>query len=182
MRRANAVISMAVLALFLLHAVMGGFVTAGFMDGGSVFMKGMAWLMVTLIIAHVAIAVKLTADTLIALKRSGTSYFKENKLFWIRRISGVAVMIFILFHIMIFLGNNDGTYRLNFFGGAQLASQILMVLSLGIHIVTNAKPMLLGFGTKSWKELGTDLALILTGILLFAGICFVVYYLRWRMI
>ena len=179
MRRINAVISMAVIALFLLHAVVGGFITWGVFDGGSTFMKIMARIMVTLIGVHLVIGTKLTADTLKALKRSGAHYFKENKLFWIRRMSGFAVMVFIVIHIMIFMGKQGGVYRLNFFGAAELVSQILMVLSIALHVLTNVKPLMLGFGTRSWKEMGLDLALILTGVLLFSGVCFVIYYLRW---
>ena len=85
-------------------------------------------------------------------------------------------------YLLLFLGKNDGVYRLSFFGGLQLATQILMVISIAVHVISNAKPMLLSFGTKSYKELGIDLAMILSGILLFTGVCFVIYYFRWKMI
>jgi len=181
-RRANAVISMLILALFLFHGVVGGFQLAGVMEGGNVVMQVLAYVMTALIVIHLIIGTKLTVDTVTAMKKSGTHYYKENRLFWLRRVSGFAVMIFIAFHILLFLGKNDGVYRLSFFGGLQLATQILMVISIAVHVISNAKPMLLSFGTKSYKELGIDLAMILSGILLFTGVCFVIYYFRWKMI
>ena len=173
---------MAIIALFLLHAVMGGFEIAGVIDGGSAIMKSAARIMATLIGVHLIIGTKLTTDTVRAVKKSGKHYFRENKLFWVRRVSGFAVMLFIAVHIMIFTGKTEnGVYRLHFFGAAELVTQILLVLTLLLHILTNAKPLMLGFGTRSWKEMGLDLALILAGILLFAGVCFVIYYLRWQL-
>ena len=138
MRKWNALLSMGILVLFLIHAIAGGFQLAGIFSGGSVLMQGMAWLMLILIVLHMMIGFKLTADTCKTCKESGISYFKENKLFWIRRISGFAVMLFILCHVFIFVGRNqNGIYRLNQFGTIQLISQILLVISIAVHVLTN---------------------------------------------
>ena len=116
MRKWNAVLSMGILVLFLIHAIAGGFQLAGVFSGGSMLMQWLAWLMLILIFIHTLIGCKLTADTCKAGKEAGISYFKENKLFWVRRISGFAVMLFILCHVLIFIGKNqDGIYRLNQF-------------------------------------------------------------------
>ena len=179
MRKLNAVITALILVLFLIHGVSGGFQLAGVIAGGSVIMKTLAYIMSALILLHTVIGVILTADTLKALGRSGAGYFKQNKLFWLRRISGLAVMVFIVSHIIIFIGVNDGAYRLAEFGGVQLATQILLVVSIALHVISNAKPALISFGIKSFKEAGLDAALVLAGILIFAGIAFIIYYLRW---
>ena len=180
MRKWNAVLSMGILALFLIHAIAGAFQLFGFIPGGSALMQALAYAMVCLIFIHFVIGIKLTADTFKALKKSGASYFKENKLFWIRRISGFAVMIFVLFHIMIFIGRNDGAYRLNLFEGIQLASQLLLVLSVAVHVITNIKPLMLSIGAKSYRAFLTDVILVLSVLLLFMGVAFVIYYLRWN--
>lgn len=180
MRKWNAVLSMGILALFLVHAVAGAFQLSGIIPGGSVIMEKIALVMVCLIFIHFVIGIKLTADTFTAIKKSGTSYFKENKLFWVRRISGFAVMLFVIFHIMIFLGTNNGAYRLNLFEGIQLASQLLMVLSVAIHVITNIKPLMISLGTKSYKVFFTDIILVLSVLLVFMGVGFVIYYLRWN--
>ena len=78
------------------------------------------------------------------------------------------------------MGNNDGVYRLNYFGTIQLVSQILLVISLIVHVISNVKPVLIAFGMKKLKDYAPDLLLILGGVLLFTGIAFVIYYIRWK--
>lgn len=182
MRKCNAVISMVITVLFFLHAIVGGFQLAGLMAGGSEIMSFMAWFMVVLISVHMLIGIKLTVDTLMAMKRSGASYVKENKLFWVRRISGFAIFLLMLYHIFIFIGNHHaGAYRLNYFGGIQLATQILLVLSIAIHVISNVKPVLIAFGMKSMKEYAIDILMILSILFLLMGIGFCIYYVRWKM-
>ena len=79
MRKFNAVLSMGILVLFLIHAIAGGFQLAGILSGGSAVMQILAWVMLGMILIHVIIGCKLTVDTLKACKQSGTSYYKENK-------------------------------------------------------------------------------------------------------
>ena len=180
MRRFNAVLSMGILLLFIIHMVVGGFQLAGVLAGGSTVMKVLAYIMLVLIIIHFVIGTKLTVDSLRLIKKSGASYFKENKLFWVRRISGFAIMFFILFHVLIFMGKSGDAYRLSVFEGAQLASQILLVISVAVHVISNVRPMMISFGIKSFKELGIDIVLVLSVLLFLAGAAFVVYYLRWN--
>lgn len=183
MRKWNALLSMGILVLFLIHAIAGGFQLAGVFSGGSMLMQWLAWLMLILIFIHTLIGCKLTADTCKAGKEAGISYFKENKLFWVRRISGFAVMLFILCHVLIFIGKNqDGIYRLNQFGTIQLISQILLVISIAVHVLTNIKPLMIAAGVRGYQDILTDILCILSFILLFAGVMFVIYYLRWTII
>ena len=90
-------------------------------------------------------------------------------------------MIFILFHVLIFLGKEEnGIYRLHYFGILQLISQILLVISIAVHVLTNIKPLMLAAGTKSYAKILTDILFILSVILILSGIGFVIYYLRWN--
>ncbi|MBR1393362.1 MAG: hypothetical protein IJ561_05955 [Ruminococcus sp.] len=181
MRKLNAVLAMGITALFLVHAITGAFQLMGVMSGGSAFLSVLSWVMLGLIVLHVIISVKLTVDTVVAIKRAKASYFKENKLFWIRRISGLAVMLFIVCHVVIFMGRNeDGAYRLALFEGVQLATQILLVLSLALHILSNIRPLMLALGVKSFKDALIDAMLVLSVIMLFAGAGFAIYWLRWN--
>ena len=183
MRKTNAVITVLVLVFFLIHAIMGGFQLFGVIPGGKTLMKVITPIMEAFILAHLVIGCKLTVDSLRAVKKSGKGYFRENKLFWVRRISGFAVMLFIFVHAPVFAGkNDDGVYRLAAFEGVMLTAHILFVMSLALHIVSNANPMLLSFGVKSFKELGLDIALILSFVLIFTAIAFIIYYVRWNVI
>lgn len=182
MRRFNAVLAMGILFLFIVHMVVGGFQLAGVLPGGSSVMKVLAYIMLVLIMLHFVIGTKLTVDSLRLIKKSGASYFKENKLFWVRRISGFAIMFFIVFHVLIFMGKSGSAYRLHIFEGAELLSQILLVITVAVHIISNVRPMMISFGIKSFKELGLDIVLVMSVLLFLAGAAFVVYYLRWNVL
>ncbi|HAJ96430.1 MAG TPA: pilus assembly protein PilX [Ruminococcus sp.] len=181
MRKWNAILSMGILVLFLIHAIAGGFQLVGILSGGSQVLKILAWFMMILIVIHAIIGCKLTADTLKACKQSGTSYFKENRLFWLRRISGFSIMLFIVCHLLIFTNTTtDGIVRLHLFEGAQLATQILLVISIAVHVLSNIKPLLIALGTRGGREFLIDILLVLSVLLVGMAIAFIVYYLRWN--
>lgn len=179
MRKCNAVISVLLLVMFLVHMAAGIFKLSGVMPGGGSIMTGISHTMLCLIAVHIIIGVKLTADSVAAVRKSGASYFKENRLFWIKRISGFAVLLFVVCHVVIFLGRNDEAYRLNYFGGIQLISQLLMVLSLAVHILTNIKPLMLSLGIGKAKSFLADALIVAAVLLLVSAAGFVIYYIRW---
>lgn len=182
MRKWNAIISAGILILFLVHGVAGAFQMVGVFPGGSAVLKWISWVMMGLMTLHTLIGAKLTRDTILACRKSGASYFKDNKLFWARRISGLAIFVLIFFHVALFMGRNTGVYRLNYFGGAQLVLQILLVLSIAVHVITNVNPLLIAFGMKKVKEYAVDILIVLSVLLMFAGLAFFVYYIRWSRI
>ena len=180
MRKFNAVISIAVLILLLVHGVAGGFQLMGILPGGNRLLSILAWIMTGLIGLHIVIGIKLTVDTILAVRRSGISYGRENRLFWARRISGFAIMLFALCHIFTFSPPEGAAFRLTVFEGGQLAAQILLVISIAVHILTNIKPLLISFGIKGFRIYVKDLLFVLAIVMLFFGAAMVVYYLRWN--
>ena len=180
MRRINSLTAFVIMVFFAVHLIAGGFQLMGVLSGGNLFMKIISWIMLSLIGCHILISMKLTAGTLLAQRRAGTAYFKENKLFWLRRISGLAVMLFIVSHLMIFTPSDNGKVRLSLFEGAQLVSQILLVISLALHIISNIRPLMIAFGIRSGKELAVDVLTVTAVLLFFAGAAFAVYYIRWN--
>ena len=182
MRKVNAVISMAVMVLLLVHAVAGGFQLMGMVAGGNRILSVLAWIMSGLILGHIIIGIKLTIDTVKAIRKSGISYGRENRIFWARRISGFAVMLFVFCHIAIFMGSSGDVYRLTVFEGVQLATQILLVISLAVHVLTNIKPLLISFGIKGFRIYVKDVLFIIAIMMLFCGIAMVIYYLRWNVL
>ncbi|MBR1866368.1 MAG: pilus assembly protein PilX, partial [Lachnospiraceae bacterium] len=158
------------------------FQLAGVLSGGSVARSVLSWILMAMLLLHMGIGLKLTWDTITACRKSGVSYFRENKVFWARRLSGFAVFVLIFFHVVLFMGKNGDAYRLRFFGGLQLATQILLVVAVGLHIITNVKPLWIAFGRKSLKEYAADILIILSVLLLFMGFAFLVYYIRWNRI
>jgi succinate dehydrogenase/fumarate reductase cytochrome b subunit len=180
MRKGNAVVSAAIIILFLLHGVGGSFQMMGLMPGGSPLMETLAWSMVALVAVHMVIGILLTVKTVQALRKSGVHYAKENRLFWIRRISGFALMLLIFLHFALFVETGQGIFRLSDFDVPQLVGQVVMVLALAIHLLCNIRPIGVSLGIASGRGYGRDVLLILSIVIAFCALAFVIYYLRWN--
>ena len=179
MRKFNAILTAAILLLFALHASLASFQLIGF---GGTAARAAAWGAAVLILLHTGIGVKLTADTLRVWRKTGVGYFRENRLFWARRVSGFAVMVLLFFHITAFGDSAGGVYRLKYFGPAKLTAQLLLAAALALHVLTNVKPMLISFGIRALRPRAGDMLFVLSVLLLFFAVAFIVYYLRWSRI
>lgn len=179
MRKFNAGLSAVILVLFLIHAVEGSFQLLGFRPASG-FMKALAWINTGLILVHMLIGIKFTIGTIKVSRNTGTSYRKLNALFWARRVSGSAVMLFLLFHVTAFGTREDGIFRLARFTRAKLISQILMVLSIAVHVITNIRPLMTGLGIPKTKARSGDILLVLSVLLLFSAAALFFYYYRWN--
>ncbi len=178
MRKLNAILSMAILLLFIVHAVFGSLQLAGL---SGLMLKPLGWLLLVLVGLHMLIGIKLTVDSLQVWKRTGVAYFKENKLFWARRLSGFAIMLLIGFHLTAFGQTDAGVYRLQWFSGFKLATQLLLVLAIAVHVITNVRPMLISFGVKSLRQWVGDILFVLSLLLVLMAAAFIIYYLRWNL-
>ncbi len=176
MRKVNAVLSAVILLMFVIHAILGSF---NMMGAGSVTTKVLSWSMVALIAVHTVIGIILTAKSVGVWKKTGAPYFKENLLFWTRRLSGFLIMILIFFHVTALSATNENGLRLPDFNGIKLALQLLLVASIALHVITNVKPVLISFGIKKLKPKAGDIIFWLTVLLLLAAAGFIVYYIRW---
>ena len=181
MRRINALLTAGIMILFLLHLFRGVFIMLGVVPGGSDAFGACSYLMLVLTAAHIAIGCKLTYDTLTAIRKSGVSYPGQNRLFWIRRLSGFALTLFMLIHVWLFRGQNiDGAFMLRHYDTAAFATQILMVLSLAVHLLTNIRPLKIAFGIEDRKNFKTDVLIVLSAALLLSAIGFLIYLFRWQ--
>ena len=177
LRKLNMFVVILMLLVFLDHAIFGSIRMAG---GNANVVKTEAWIGVGLVVVHVIITSIMGAETLKARRLSGVGYFKDNALFWTRRISGFVILIPLVMHLMIFTPANSDVYRLQVFTTGRLISQIFLVAALALHILTNVKPALITLGVrKDTKAFQIDLILVLSIMLLLFGIAFVIYYLRW---
>lgn len=176
MRRINLFLVIGILVTFVLHALMGSFKLLG---AEANTMTVMARICITLVGAHVVLTTVLTVQTLLTIHRSGKGYFKKNLMFWARRISGFALLIPLVMHVLIFRGTGDEAYRLVFFHSGRMISQLLMAATLALHVLINIKPLFTGLGAKHPRILSADVCFVLAVILLLASAAFCVYYLRW---
>lgn len=181
MRRFNSLITAFIIALVLIHVIYGSLVLFGASPGGNRIMEVLTIVMFVLVVLHIVIGLKLTADTIKAVRRSGVSYPKENRLFWTRRISGFALLVFLILHVHILSGRHEGgVYRLSYFGILQLLVSLLFVISLLIHLITNIRPLKIALGLSDRRNIKGDILFFVSIILLLAGIAFFIYYLKWQ--
>ena len=176
MRKLNIITVIGMLITLLLHAVFGSLQMIGI---GNTSLKVAAWILVGFVTAHMIIGIILTIKTLYAQKQSGAGYFKQNTMFWAARLSGFVVILFIIAHLLIFRSGNAEAYRLAVFNGFKLATQILLVVSIAIHVITNVKPMLMSFGIKGLKPYAGDIIIIISIILALTATAFIIYFIRW---
>lgn len=175
MRKLNAILSVLLIVVFLLHGVLGSFMLIGVSAlSGKIF----AEIGMILLILHLCIGVRLTIQTF--QTKSGRAYAKQNALFWTRRASGLAILILAFFHMGVFGAVEDGLYILTPFTTVKLLTQLLLVAALFVHIFVNVRPMLVSLGVISYKERRGDLFLILSILLLFMAGSIVLYYIRWH--
>lgn len=177
MRKWNGMLSAAILLLFLVHGILGGFQLLG---SGSVISHTLAWIMTGLIGVHTVIGIILTAKTIKIQKKTGAGYLRENALFWARRISGFAIMVLIFFHVTAFSDSRGAFFRLKWFDRAKLMTQILLVAAIALHVITNVKPMLITFGIRGLRKRYGDILFVLSVLMLFMAAAMIVYFLRWN--
>lgn len=178
-RKCNAILTMVILALFIAHAVLG---ILNLMDVTVIVTKYMAWVMVGLIGVHAVLSTILTVQSLVAAKRSGAPYFRKNRLFWARRLSGYLIVALIFFHVTAFGHTENGVYRLTFFEPFQLVTQILLVATIALHVLTNVKPVLIALGIRRLKPRAGDILFFLTLLLIAAAVGFIIYFIRWNVV
>lgn len=179
MRKVNAWVSLAIIVLFLIHGIAGGYQMAGILAGGNTVLTVLAWILAALICVHAVIGAILSVVSIRASRKSGKTYPKENAGFIVRRVSGFAILIFLAAHIIIFYGNHSSGYRLNLFEGPELVLSIGLIISLAVHLLCNIKPLFISFGIDQ-KSRRRDLIIILAVVLVFCAVMFVIYYYRWN--
>lgn len=177
MRKANAILTAVILVLFVVHGILGSLSLVG---AGEVTMKVLAWITLGLVAVHVVLGTILTSKSVKVWHKTGAPYFKQNHLFWARRISGLVVMILLAFHMTAFGYTNQGAYRLNYFGTFRLITQILLIIAIAFHVITNVKPMLISFGIKKLKPKASDILFVLSILFVFFVAAFIIYFIRWN--
>lgn len=178
MRKVNGIIAAVVLALFVVHGILGAL---NMMNIATVITKALSYTMLSLIAVHAIISIGLTFRSIRTAVKTKAPYFRQNRLFWARRISGILIMILVAFHLTAFGYTQGGVFRLVPFDVFRLVTQILFILSIAVHIITNVKPMLITFGVKRLKPKAGDILFFISAALLFMTIGFIIYFIRWQL-
>lgn len=179
MRKINAFLTFAIILMLLVHMGIG---SLNLFEISYVMAKWLARVTITLVAFHMVLSCILTIKSLKVMKKTGAPYFRENTLFWGRRISGLAFMILIPFHMFSFGHTENGKYVLDFFSPLKLALSLLFLLLLSFHTISNVKPVLISLGIRKLKRRTGDIIFIVSLILLVSTVAFIVYFLKWNSI
>lgn len=177
MRKINAILTVCILICFSLHGILGALSLIG---AGEETVRVLAYITLALITAHVVLGMIFTVRSIRVWRMTKAPYLRENRLFWARRISGLAIMILLFFHVGAFGYMNGGAYRLSYFGTFRLITQLLLVLAIALHVITNVKPMLISLGERKLQLRAGDILLVLSVLLFFFAAAFIIYFIRWN--
>jgi hypothetical protein len=89
-------------------------------------------------------------------------------------------MLLVFLHFALFVQTGEGIFRLHDFDIPQLIGQALMLLALAIHLLCNIRPLAIALGLVGGKGYGVDVLFILSIVLAFCALAFVIYFLRWN--
>ncbi|WP_432631017.1 pilus assembly protein PilX [Brotaphodocola sp.] len=178
MRKWNHILARIILILFLLHALMGSLILLGF---STISFFPLSWFLLAVVIIHGILGLLSTFPAVRTGWKTGHWYFKQNLTFWIKRISGLSVLLLLIFHVTAYTTSVNGRFFLREFTRCRMVLQIFFILSIFIHLAVSIKPMLITKGTVKFKERTMDWMLILSTMMLFFTVAVILYYIKWQM-
>ncbi len=177
MRKWNGRLARLIIALLLLHAMVGSFALLGL---STVYIKPLAYLLAAAVMAHAVLGGISTVSALKSGARGARWHLKVNSVFWIKRVTGVAILLMAFYHFGVYTGTENGEFVLKEFTAFKMLTQIIFVLVIFIHIFVSVKGMLVAGGVVKFKERMWDWILVLSVFMLFFCIAIVGYFITWK--
>ena len=177
MRKLNNILARVIIVLFLFHAFTESLMLLGL---NTISFFRVSLVLLAVVIAHGIFGIIATLSAI----RSGTVtrhwYFRQNAAFWTKRISGVAIMLLLVFHVTAYTTSTGGRFFLKEFTLCGMLSQILFILAIFIHLAVSIRPMLIAKGTIKFRERTVDWMLVLSVMMLFFTVAVIAYYIQWQ--
>ena len=177
MRRWNNILARIIIVLFLLHGLMGSLMLLGISNVSIVYLP---WILLAAVGIHGILGIISTIPSIKNGIKTGRWYFRENAAFWTKRISGLAILLLLSFHITAYTTSVNGHFFLKEFTVCGLISQILFGLSIFIHLAVSIRSMLIARGTIKFKERTIDWMLVLSVMMIFFTIAIIIYFIQWQ--
>ena len=177
MRKLNNILAHVIIVIFLFHALAGSLMMLGLSD---LPFKNVSMILLIAVVAHAALGVIATVKALISGKKSGKWYIKQNAAYWKKRFSGIAILILLSFHIYAFTEVVGYAFFLKEFTLGNMIPQLLMVAAIFIHLAVSVKSMLIARGVVKFKERTVDWMMVLSLMMLFFTVSYVVYFSQWH--
>lgn len=178
MRKLNTLLSAALIAILLIHVVFGSFMILGIGHNGA---KILALIGAGLLILHILLSGVATTQTIRRMvSRHMPLYVRANRLFLLRRLSGLGIVIFLVFHIGMFGTMVDTHYVLYEFTTTKLLLQFGFMTSLFVHIGTNIRPLFVSLGWQQITNHCRDVYVVLGVLYMFTLTAISMYYGGWQ--
>lgn len=177
MRRWNSWIGKCLIFLLFLHGLAAGYMLAELQYLS--WVKPVGYAACAVLAVHTVFAVLLSVDAWRA-GRSGRWYMRENTVFWLRRLTGLAMLFFLFFHFGAYGSMVSGRYVLRAFTPLLYAAQLGLLIAAVLHVAVSMKGMLVADGVtrfQMWRNLSF---LVLAVFLLLTSIAVTIYYLAWN--
>ncbi len=177
MRRCNGILARIIIALFMLHALMGSLMLLGI---STISFEPLSWTLLAAVVAHGVLGAVASVRTFKSGNGSGKWYFKENFSFWAKRITGLTILILLAFHVSAYTTYIDGVCFLKKFTLLRMVAQVLLITSIFIHLLVSIKPMLIARGTLKFKERAGDIVMLVSIMMMLFTVAVVIYYIQWQ--
>lgn len=168
-------IAAALCGLFLWHGAMGAFMLVGISTRPAAVMG--------IVVAVLAVLHGLWGCVRLVgtLRRPyGFRYAMANRLFWLRRVSGLAIVPLAVLHVGVFGAVQGSYYILYEFTLTAALVQIAFLTVVALHVALNLRPLCIALGLASYEQRRADGYIILAICYLFMVGTIISYYWGWR--
>lgn len=177
MRRWNNILARVIIVLFLLHALMGSLMLLGM---SNISCKPLSWLLLAAVAVHAILGILATVQAVKGGRKSGKWYLRQNAAYWTKRFSGFTILLLLCFHISAYTTTVGGAFFLKEFTVGRMTAQLLLIISIFIHLAVSVKSMLIAKGVTKFKERTIDWMMVLSLLILFFAAAVIIYFIQWQ--
>ena len=165
MRKLNVIVVVLIMILLVDHIIFGGLYMLG---AGTGVIRPLALTMLALVIFHALISMAVTIRAEKAGFKTKARYNAENREFWNRRTSGLAILVLGVMHALLLSKNEEGIPRIAFMPRFFELVTPLLILSVYLHLRSNIRPLLIALGIRNVDKKEKFIKAVLMVIMIFA--------------
>ncbi len=178
MRKFNIILTELAILLVVAHAFMSSLQVLGL---STVSIHYLPDVLLVVVLVHAVLGLGFTISAVRSGMASGRWYARQNKGFWTKRFSGIAILFFLLFHSANYLDIVNGAFYLREFKLGNLLMQLAFMAAIIVHVGVSMKSLLIARGTKEFKARTDDALLALAVIALLLIVAVIAYFIQWQM-
>lgn len=146
MRKLNTILVLLIMILFIDHITFGSLY---FLGTKLKVTAPFAMVMILLVLLHAAVSIAVTIKAEAVGFKTKARYNRENREFWMRRASGIVILILAIAHVNLMMRGADGIPKIARMPRVFNLLLPLLLLSVGIHIKENVRPLLISLGVRN---------------------------------